>query len=189
MWREVLSSISWRPEIGDPTVVGWVTCGAYFIVAFLSARVMIHYASIRITHQNEKNFYFWIFLTLFMIFLGFNKQFDLQTFITEFFRGLAKYQEWYASRRVYQAIFTKIVAVIAVTVLVVSLFESESLIRSNSIAFTGIILISLFIILRMSSFTHVDSFIKRDWMGMKMNWILELAGIALVGLGTIRKRE
>ena len=46
-----------------------------------------------------------------------------------------------------------------------------------------------FIVVRAISFHHFDLFLKARVGGLKMNWVLELGGIALVALAALRERR
>ena len=50
----------------------------------------------------------------------------------------------------------------------------------------GMVFVIGFVIIRASSFHHVDALLAARLGGMKWNWILELGGIAAVSLGAYR---
>src|SRR5215213_2059448 len=83
----------WRLGIGDPTVIGWFTVLAYFAAALLcwrAAKKGLHTAKVR---------WFWTALAALLIFLGINKQLDLQTAFTFMAKDFAKATGWYENRR------------------------------------------------------------------------------------------
>src|SRR2546423_5657387 len=89
----------WRPGIGDPTFIGWVTVVAYFVAAYFcwrASRNGLHGRKVR---------WFWTGLTALLVFLGFNKQLDLQTALTFIGKDFAKATGWYENRRVVQVFF------------------------------------------------------------------------------------
>ena len=47
----------------------------------------------------------------------------------------------------------------------------------------GVVFLCCFVAIRASSFHHVDRLLGADLGGLKINWIMELGGIALVGFG------
>src|SRR5689334_14562621 len=101
---------SWSPGIGDPTVAGWITVFAYFAASFLCWRVYRnrvaragsssvpgialvalpwvlallgrrrHLERVGVEVRARA---LWMGLTVLLLFLGINKQLDLQTVITE----------------------------------------------------------------------------------------------------------
>ena len=88
----------WEAGIGDPTVVGWITVVAYGVSAALSLRCARRTA-IGLEH------WFWVGAAVALVLLGFNKQLDLQTLVTQIGRDMAMREGWYAERRVAQAAF------------------------------------------------------------------------------------
>src|SRR5580693_6074196 len=74
----------WKPGIGDPTVMGWVTVAAYFVAVigcFLAAwREPLPDGTRRPRSRPSK---FWLALAALMVALGINKQLDLQSLATQ----------------------------------------------------------------------------------------------------------
>ena len=125
----------WRPGIGDPTVMGWVTVLAYFVVAFLCGR-----CAVRAKNQaGRTEMIFWGVLVVTMVLLGFNKQLDLQTFLTLTVRKVAIAQGWYDNRRVVQLAFVGLVAIAGVGGLNSNVSERVSAIACSIKAFTSAI--------------------------------------------------
>src|SRR5687767_6308036 len=94
----------WRLGIGDPTVMGWFTVLAYFAAGFLcwrAAKKGLHTSKVR---------WFWTAIAVLLIFLGINKQLDLQTAFTFMAKDFAKATGWYENRRVVQGIFVVLIA-------------------------------------------------------------------------------
>ena len=84
----------WRPEIGDPSVMGWATVAAYgacALLAFWAARVR--------PADDRRCFWFWVTVGLLMVVLAVNKQLDLQTLFTDIGRQVARHQGWIEQRR------------------------------------------------------------------------------------------
>ena len=169
----------WEPGIGDPTVVGWVTVVAYFIAACLCWRAARGASKQPGTYVSPKGFW-WIF-TVVLILLGINKQLDLQTWFTLFFKHLALKQGWYEVRRTYQAAFIAGVAVAGVVSLTALKFLAGQATRPIRIALVGGVFLGCFILIRAASFHHVDQMLGMDLGGLKVNWLLELGSISCVG--------
>ena len=85
---EILSR-NWKPGIGDPTVMGWVTVVGYFVAAVLLLYKRRLALSLFPSHWKQHR---WLLLgfALLMIALGLNKQLDLQTFMTNVGREMAE---------------------------------------------------------------------------------------------------
>ena len=166
----------WSPGIGDPTVAGWVTVIAYVAGAYLCGRAY------RRSHQKPER-RAWLLLAVGMLALGLNKQLDLQTALTEAGRSVAVQQGWYEGRRVVQAAF--VLAVAAFALLVAAWLWLQA--RRGSVAlrraFIGAVALGAFVVIRAASFHHVDLLLGRSLLGLRLNVLLELGGIAWVAVG------
>lgn len=170
----------WIPSIGDPTIIGWATVAVYFIVAVICLKAAF-------TSNLEKSIKnLWLFLTFFLIVLGINKQLDLQILLTQFGKGIAIEQGWYKNRRVVQAGFIILIGLTGITTLTFMIKTYRDTNFSVKIALTGCTILFLFILIRASSFHHMDMFINLKFIGVKMNWLLELGGLAVIGIGGYR---
>jgi hypothetical protein len=168
----------WRPGIGDPTVMGWITVVAYFAAALLCFRQTIAKG----TSASREKKVFWSTLTILLVFLGFNKQLDLQTLLTLTGRRIALAQGWYGKRRVIQFIFVVVIAIGGLlSVVVMGTFVRRH--PELRLALVGLITLLVFVVVRAASFHHVDQVINLHVGGVKMNVVLELGAIALVSLG------
>jgi hypothetical protein len=174
---------TWEPGIGDPTVLGWLTVVAYFYAAWLCLQA---YRSARSLRAPGRLTAAWSLLTLLMIALGFNKQLDLQTLLTVVARRWALRGGWYERRRTVQVEFIETLAVCGVAALTAGAWLMRRHLREIGLAGFGAIFIVVFVLVRAASFHHVDSFLHAGPGGLRMNWILELGGIALIGVGALR---
>jgi hypothetical protein len=169
----------WVPGIGDPTVAGWVTVAAYFVAAWLcwrAARTARHY-----TPRKRRVPWFWSAFGIVLVLLGFNKQLDLQTWLTLFAKHLALDEGWYLKRREFQAAFIAAVALAAVAALAGMRLLAGRSTPPIRLALAGGIFLGCFILIRASSFHHVDRMLGMDLGGLKVNWILELGSITCIG--------
>jgi hypothetical protein len=57
------------------------------------------------------------------------------------------------------------------------------------LALLGLGFVCAFVLMRAASFHHMDALIGTWVLGMKMNWLLELPGPALVALVAMRRRR
>lgn len=189
----------WSPEIGDPTAIGWFTVVAYFFacwLAFRAFRAAAGGASVRETvrHAYGKDAspharvgLVWWVIACFLGFLGVNKQLDLQTALTELAKLAAHAGGWYESRRVVQLAFiVLLIAVAGLVLLVLARFGRPTLGRLR-VALVGVVLLALFVCVRAVSFHHVDILFGTDVHGFRLNWILELSGIGVLGFAATRE--
>ncbi|MGZ8900755.1 MAG: hypothetical protein ACXW3Z_11720 [Limisphaerales bacterium] len=175
----------WRPGIGDPTLMGWLTVVAYFGAAYLCGRELMK--ARRINGPREKTF-FWATLTILLVFLGFNKQLDLQTLLTLTARRIAIAQGWYEKRRIVQIVFVSVVGIAGVfTILAMRLLVWKH--RDLRLPLIGFVVLLVFVVARAASFHHIDQLINFRMGWVRMNWVLELGAIALVAWGALIARK
>lgn len=173
---------AWRPGIGDPTVMGWLTVAAYFGTALLCLREAV--LAIQRSRAREVQI-FWSVLTTLLILLGVNKQLDLQTLLTLTGRKLAIAQGWYENRRPVQMVFVTMVAV-AGTFGAVAMNRLVRRYPEMRLSLAGFVSLLVFVVVRAASFHHMDQLINFRFWGVRMNWMLELGAIGLVAVGTMR---
>jgi hypothetical protein len=169
---------SWSPQIGDPTVMGWVIVAAYGATAalcFLAAlRSPVHRETV-----------FWSVLTLCLLALMVNKQLDLQTAVTAFGRCMAQMNGWYQDRRHVQLLFAIGVLVAAVVVAVVLLLTMRHSLRRIWPALLGLVCVMSFVAIRVLSFHHVDEMIGYRLGAFNMKWAFELTGLILIAANVV----
>lgn len=169
---------TWSPRIGDPTVMGWVTVGAYGVTAILCAYAYLPESDRRLR-------WFGLFLALLLAALMVNKQLDLQSALTATGRCLSRMQGWYEERRQFQYRFILgllVVGAIAAGLLFRIMRAQVPRIR---MALLGLVCLLLFIAVRAVGFHHFDAFINVRVQTVRMNWILELGGIGLIALNAL----
>ncbi len=124
---------------------------------------------------------FWGLLVALLVLLGVNKHLDMQTWLTRFGRRVAEAQGWYEHRGRVQTLFVLLVAVSGVGALAVLLRLTRDLLPRHVLAFFGIILLAMFLVLRASSFHDLDETLAIRLLGFRVSWLLELGGIACIG--------
>lgn len=180
----LLDSVTWRPRIGDPNPVAIVVTVGYFVAFWLCLSAA---RRLKNTSQPQASFgpeRFWISLTLLMFVLGWNKQLDLQTLLTQVCRAIARHDGWYSHRRMVQGTFVLCCAIAGCGVLISGLRLMRGNWRQFGLAFSGAVYLVTFIVIRAASFYHVDVLLYH--LPMVGNWVssgLELVGIGLVIIG------
>lgn len=173
----------WSPEIGDPTIGGWITVVVYLLAAVLCWRVL-QLLDVR-TPKRERRL--WRLLFWLLVGLGVNKQLDLQTALTELGRVLAFQQGWYGERRVVQVAFVVMVGLVAVGAGGTLLAMARHLPKATKRAVTGLVMLLGFVAVRASSFHHVDQLLGSSLLGLKANWLLELGGLSVICYGAAKR--
>ncbi len=154
----------------------WVIVGAYALAAILAV-----FSARAARTSGERRF--WWMAALMLLFLCLNKQLDLHTYLTDFFRQMARRQGWYQQRRPIQAAFIVIIAII--TLVVGAYLVKFTISASVGVRFTtiGLILLATYIALRAASFHHLDSALGRMVNGVKVHNYVELSCILVVIVG------
>jgi hypothetical protein len=175
----------WRPGIGDPSVMGWVTVAAYCLAAVVSFRAAWHEPRTD-DHRAKQPATFWMVLCIVMIALGINKQLDLQSLLTQIGRDVIRSGGWYRERRELQVGFILAVTLVCITAVAAFFWFSRRTLHKRWLALVGVVFILGFVVIRAASFHHVDRLLGASIGGMKWNWVLELGGIAAVAASAIR---
>lgn len=172
----MMERITWRPGIGDPSLMGWVTVFSYFLTALFCFFVM---------RASPKKCRFWRVLTVLLLFLGINKQLDLQSLITNIGKIVVNDLGLYHLRFYIQLSF--IFLVLFVALMIMRFFWGY--LRSFSFklfpAFIGVVFLCSFIIVRALSFHYFDFLIAETWMGFRVNVILELGSLIWIACSAV----
>lgn len=181
--NEFIREIRWRPEIGDPSTMGWITVVAYGLAAFTCALAALRTGRSPGTARGSRPL--WLLVALFMAFLCLNKQLDLQSLLTDIGRVLAWRQGWYEDRREFQKLF--IIALLGFSMVSAAflLLRYHTFWKRHLLLATGLVFLTTFIAVRAVSFHHFDAFLNWSAAGVRMNWLFELGGIALVCLAAL----
>ena len=167
--------------------MGWLT-----VVAYLLTSVLAIISAIKVDKNNpdkqeyRTNQFIWWLIALILLFLGINKQLDLQSWLTVTGKNLAIKEGWYESRRIIQGIFivTLSIFILAFMITITWLMKNN---RSNARwGLIGLSFLSSFVIIRGASFHHVDKLISFAPVGIRVNWILELGGILAIAISAIQ---
>lgn len=124
----------------------------------------------------------WLGVAVFMTLLCINKQLDLQSLFTDVGRVLATRGGWYDVRRVAQRWFVIAVAAAGAMTFVIMAWKLRSILKERILMLFGLSSLITFIVIRAASFHHVDMLLRSQILGFRLNWILELGGIALIAL-------
>ncbi|WP_340109759.1 isopropylmalate isomerase [Pikeienuella sp. HZG-20] len=168
---------TWSPTIGDPTVMGWATVAAYLAAGVLAALVVRGLAG--------RERVFWLGLTALLLALAVNKQLDLQSALTAAGRCVAKAQGWYGERRPFQVrvIFSIIGASLLAAAALTWTMRRE--LADMWLALIGLVFLLAFIAIRAAGFHHFDQFLGYEIGGVRMNWLMELGGVAMIALNAL----
>lgn len=193
----IFAAEQWHPQVGDPTIAGWVITFAYFLAglaAFRAMRVVTVGSNLSRAYRHverrvgcrqrayKAGVLFWGMMILMLLFLGMNKQLDLQSWLTEAGRKIARWQGWYDRRQEIQVVVVVIMALAAGAVLTALLVLTRSLLPRQSVALVGMVALGVFAVVQAASFHHVDALFAERWGGVQLRWVLEVCGICLIGM-------
>lgn len=172
----MMANITWRPGIGDPTWIGWITVAAYLISTIFCVQAGRHTRRHAREMQSESS-QLWFSFAAGLFLLGINKQLDLQTAFIELGGQLALGQGWYQQRRLAQIIFVLLFGAIMIGALFLMVFQRRHFFKNHGFVLLGSIFLAAFVFLRAVIFNHVD-----DDFGLSLgegNWLhgVELTGI------------
>ena len=177
--------LHWHLGIGDPTFMGWLTVAAYGLAA-----AACFFAASRDQAGDPRDVrirrWLWLAIGLVMSLLCVNKQLDLQTLFTDVGRVVAARGGWYGQRRVVQWVFVVAVMGAGAAAIGFVVWKVRRFLGERVLVPIGLCALVTFVVIRAASFHHVDVLLMSRILGVRMNWILELGGIALVGLGALR---
>ncbi len=154
----------------------WVIVGAYALAATLAVL-----SALAARGSRERRF--WWLAALMLLVLCLNKQLDLHTYLTDFFRQMARSQGWYQQRRPIQAAFIVIGAMITLGVGAYFVRLGLSAGVGVRLAMVGLILLATYIVLRVASFHHLDWALGTMVNGVKVHNYVELSCILVVIVG------
>jgi hypothetical protein len=171
--------LTWTPHWDNPTFVGWLVVAAYIGAALLCGRAAW---AAHVTPGQNGSFPIWSLLAALLLFLGVNKQLDLQTLLIVLGRRAALAGGWYERRRLVQAVFSAALALAAGTAVVLLAGRAKAFFGENRFAWRGLIILAIFVLLRASTINHVG-----DWFGVNLHddqwcWLLEMCGSFLLAL-------
>ncbi len=174
----IFQNIHWRPGIGDPTLMGWLTVAAYALTAFTAFAAARRAGRAPGTTRGSRGM--WNLVGVFMTLLCINKQLDLQSLFTDIGRVIAWHQGWYGDRRAVQKAAVLLVLATSSLTAAILIIRFRDFWKKHFLLSAGLAFSTTFIIVRAISFHHVDLLLKARIAGVKMNWFLELTGIALI---------
>ncbi len=131
---------------------------------------------------------YWFLLTLLMFLLGINKQGDLQSLVTVYGREYVRELGLYEERRGLQQLFIQAVAATGGISILIFFFLMRRASWWAYLTIIGIVVQVVFIVIRASSFHHIDKLLgvrMSELGGVKYNLLLESVGLTLIFLGAL----
>jgi len=178
---EILAQVSWRPGVGDPTILAWIACFAYLAVAVLALVVATYHC-----HHSRRLRWFWWIVFAITLGLGFNKQLDLQSLLLELGGLVAKELGVYENRRMLQRVFVMGLLLAGTVSLGIGFKLFRRRFSQIKLAVAGVMLLGGFVVLRAIQFNHAGFHVHNRLLDSAYFMLsLELFGVFLVGLNTL----
>jgi len=168
---------TWHPQFDNPNFLGWSVVAAYLLAAVFCGRV-----ALRTDKSVSEGGRIWWLLAVGLLFLGINKQLNLQTLMIVMGRRAALAGGWYESRRFVQTIFCAAFALLGLGLLGFFAAYPKRFIAENRLAFAGIIVLLSFVVLRALTINHANELFGVDLKDDHWAWALELCGAILIAL-------
>ena len=170
----------WHIGVNDPTVLGWIATIEYFWVCLLCMQAS------RFTGLSERRITTaWGIVAILILFLGVNKQLDLQTLLKIASKRIVVSWGWYEERRSLEIIFLIVFATALLSFFSYFGCKSGAFFRQNPLMLVGSLLLLLFVLVRACSAEHVDTLFGVNLYRPKWRWLLELGGLACIGLAAV----
>jgi hypothetical protein len=180
-----MTSQGWKPGIGDPTIVGWATVAIYFFACLLCFREWRQEKKRKMGNSG----YFGILWVL-LLFLGVNKQLDLQSCVTQLGRMILPAMGWGHHKRTIQFGFILFVAFIAFLLIASLGYRVYKCGPRHLISLIGLILLMAFVVIRAASFHHIDHLLGRKIIFIfNLNHTLEIGSLLVIILGALWSRK
>lgn len=179
-WSDLQSCVAarWTPRMGDHFATGEPTVLIYGVCALLAARAVA-----RARKGRERGF--WVVMALIMAFLALNKQWDLQSALTATGRCISELQGWYGQRRGFQWHVIEALLLAAALGLGLGLHFMRRQLRRNALAVIGLGIVTAFLAVRAVGFHYFDAILNARFLGVHLNFILEVSGLVPIALNAI----
>jgi hypothetical protein len=179
------AGILWRPGIGDPTWIGWITVAAYLVAIFFCGRTALQ-AREKINGTQIEPPAMWFACAVGLLLFGVNKQLDLQTAFIQLGGQIALNEGWYEHRRQVQVAFALLLGVAMAVALFIAGRKQRQFFQRHPLTLVGGILLASFTFLRSAIFNHADEAVgvnlgEGEWMA-----VFELIGIGCFIVASLR---
>ena len=178
---ETITTIPFELGIGDPSAMGWSTAVAYLVATVLCLLCAGRSRRIFGAKNSSLHRLLWAGLAAVMLFLGLNKQLDLQSWFTVVVKAVAWEQGWYENGQMLQVWFILGLSLASLVMIITFAWLVRRAWRQYWILLLGLLILARFILVRAASFygVHLPE-LSRLTGGFRINWLLEFLGIVVV---------
>jgi len=172
---------AWTKTAGDPTLLGWATTVGYALAVVLCLRATLVRKCAGAGESVVWRMSAWV-----LIFLGVNKQLDLQTLLITIGRATAQTGGWYDDRRVVQKLFVGVLALALIGLVSLAVSRHGFFLRNHRLMAVGLGLVLIYALLRAAEINHLELNLSSKPADQPWLWIIEVTGITLCILGAVR---
>lgn len=180
---DFIQPFQWRPAIGDPTTMGWITTAAYFVATLITFQAARRTGGAPGLPAGGR--FIWMMVMMLMALLGLNKQLDLQSLLNETGRHLSLQLGLFEQRREIQKWF--IIGLFAVSLAggLSALIVFRAFWKQHLLLIAGLVLVLGYVALRAASIEHIAHRIAHHMENPRIGGLMEMTGVALVLLAAL----
>ncbi|MGA2557425.1 MAG: hypothetical protein ABSG04_14260 [Verrucomicrobiota bacterium] len=174
----------WQPHWDNPDWRGWTVVAAYVVAAACCGRAAL--ARGKMGPEERPSSVIWRVLAAGLLFLGINKQLDLQTLVIDLGRQAALAGGWIGEKRRVQLAVCAVLALTVVAAFWFVLARFRVFFVRNRWALAGVTVLLLFILIRAASVNHVLERMNIRYEDKKWTWVLEVGGSGCLALAATK---
>lgn len=182
LWH-ILTDTHFHLEIGDPTILGWLTVGLYLLAALLCGYTAWRAGGVFPGTNHRAHRLIWAALAVVLLFLAVNKQLDLQSWLSAVGRAAVYESGWYEQRDTLQMVLILVFVAGSLGILFAAGWLVRRAWRQYWMLLLGSVFLVRFIMVRAASFWGITlPELSRFTGGIRVNTWLELTGAGVISL-------
>jgi hypothetical protein len=168
----------------NPDLRGWSVVAAYVVAAACCARAAL--VRRKMGREDKGDSVIWRLLALGLLFLGINKQLNLQSLLIALGRRAALAGGWYEQRRLAELVFSAGLTVAGLLALWFARAGCRQFLARNPWVFAGVAVLLLFVLIRAASINHVLERAGIHQDDKRWTWVLEIGGSACLACAALK---
>ncbi len=183
---EAIFSVHFEFKIGDPTPFAWATVAMYLLAALLCFVCAWKAERIFDDEHTWLHRLIWMGLGLGLVFLGANKQLDLQSWFTQVAKNVAWELGLYDMGQGLQVLFILALIGVSGVAFLIALYFLRHVWRHYWLLLFGVLFIARFVITRAAGFYGVYlPELSQFTGGYKITWAMEFLGALFIALAAL----
>jgi hypothetical protein len=186
VWENVMADAMekgyWVDKHGDPTVIGWAITILFGVGAMVCLYCTGYMDSRRSVPINGIYAWFWWIMVGLMVFMGINKQLDLQLMLADIGRAFTKQQGWYGQRVPVQIRVLAVGACVCLACLQGVGYRLKRAPKSTWFALAGIILLGLNVVIHLVSLHPIEHILGMSLAGLSLGDAIEISSILWISV-------